>query len=52
MFNDRIDADLQLAKRLRHLKEEDVVLLAIPRGGLPLGAIVAKEWNAPLNIVF
>lgn len=50
MFNDRIDAGLQLAKILRHLKEEDVVVLAIPRGGLPLGAIVAKELNAPLDV--
>ncbi|WP_291871013.1 phosphoribosyltransferase family protein [Maribacter sp.] len=51
IFKDRIDAGIQLAKRLRHFKKEDVVVLAIPRGGLPLGVIVAKELNAPLDVV-
>ena len=50
MYMDRKDAGRQLAKSLRDLKDEDVVILAIPRGGLPLGAIVAKELNAPLDV--
>ncbi len=50
MFNDRIDAGIQLAGRLSHFKNQDVVVLAIPRGGLPLGSIVAKSLDAPLDV--
>jgi predicted phosphoribosyltransferase len=50
MYVDRKDAGRQLAKRLQRFKDEDVVILAIPRGGLPLGAITAKELNAPLDV--
>lgn len=50
MFRDRIEAGNQLAKKLLHYKNKDVVVLAIPRGGLPLGAIVARALNAPLNV--
>ena len=51
MFKDRIDAGTQLAEKLLEFKKENVVVLAIPRGGLPLGAIVAKALNAPLDVV-
>ncbi|MEJ1222863.1 phosphoribosyltransferase [Sediminicola sp. 1XM1-17] len=50
MFKDRIDAGLQLAAKLKDHKDKDVVVLAIPRGGLPLGSIVAKSLNAPLDV--
>ncbi len=50
MFQDRTDAGLQLAAQLQKLPLENVVVLAIPRGGLPLGAIVAKTLNAPLDV--
>lgn len=51
MFKDRIDAGLQLAEKLKRYKDkENVVILAIPRGGLPLGAIVAKSLNAKLDV--
>ncbi|NER16798.1 phosphoribosyltransferase [Spongiivirga citrea] len=51
MFKDRTDAGRQLAKKLINYKNKDVVVVAIPRGGLPLGAIVAEELNAPLDVV-
>ncbi len=51
MFKDRIDAGLRLSEKLLHFKSENVVILAIPRGGLPLGAIVAKTLQAPLDVV-
>ncbi|MCK5441725.1 MAG: phosphoribosyltransferase [Maribacter sp.] len=51
MFRDRIDAGLQLAEKLMKFKNENAVVLAIPRGGLPLGAIVAKALKAPLDVV-
>ncbi len=50
MFQDRTDAGLKLAAQLQKLPLENVVVLAIPRGGLPLGAIVAKTLNAPLDV--
>ena len=50
MFQDRTDAGMQLAEKLTFYKDQDVVVLAIPRGGLPLGAIVAKALNAPLDV--
>lgn len=50
MFTDRTDAGTQLAKQLLKFKNQDVIVLAIPRGGLPLGAIVAKTLNAPLDV--
>lgn len=51
MFKDRIDAGNQLAQKLLSLKAEDTVVLAIPRGGLPIGAIVAKKLEAPLDVI-
>jgi predicted phosphoribosyltransferase len=51
MFKDRIDAGLRLADKLSAYKDnEKVVILAIPRGGLPLGNIVAKSLNAELDV--
>lgn len=51
MFRDREEAGKELATKLQDYKNKDVVILAIPRGGLPLGAIIAKELNAPLDAV-
>lgn len=50
MFRDRIDAGIQLANKLLPFKAKNVVVLAIPRGGLPIGAIVAKALQAPLDV--
>ena len=51
MFENRFDAGTQLAKKLAKYKNENVIVLAIPRGGLPIGALVAKDLNAPLDVV-
>ena len=50
-FVDRTDAGTQLAAVLRPLAEEDVVVLAIPRGGVEVAAVVAEELGAPLDVV-
>ncbi|TFG79196.1 MAG: phosphoribosyltransferase [Flavobacteriales bacterium] len=50
MFKDRIDAGAQLAVKLAEYENKNVVVLAIPRGGLPIGAIVAKALKAPLDV--
>ena len=50
MFKDRIDAGTQLKEKLLKFKDENMVVLAIPRGGLPIGAIVAKALMTPLDV--
>jgi len=51
MFVDRSDAGRQLAAKLLHLKEEKPVVLALPRGGVPVGFEIAKALEAPLDLV-
>ncbi len=51
IFRDRSDAGRKLAARLSHYADrKDVVVLALPRGGVPVGYEVAKKLNAPLDI--
>jgi len=50
-FADRRDAGLQLAAALDSLKDQDPVILALPRGGVPIGVEVARRLNAPLDLV-
>lgn len=50
-FDDRRAAGAELAVRLEHLKaRDDVVVLALPRGGVPVGFEVARALGAPLDI--
>lgn len=50
-FHDRVDAGRQLAARLQHYANRpDVLVLALPRGGLPVGYEVAKALSVPLDI--
>lgn len=51
MFADRADAGRRLAEALVHLKESHPVVLALPRGGVPVGVEVAKALAAPLDLV-
>jgi predicted phosphoribosyltransferase len=51
MFKNRIDAANQLAAELLRFKNKEVVVLAIPRGGLPIGSVIAKSLDAPLDII-
>jgi putative phosphoribosyl transferase len=51
MFRDRRDAGAQLAARLDELRDQDVLVLAIPRGGVPVGAEIAARLNAELDVV-
>jgi putative phosphoribosyl transferase len=51
LFTDRRDAGHQLAQRLEHLRGHDVVVVALPRGGVPVGAEVADHLGAPLDVI-
>jgi putative phosphoribosyl transferase len=50
-FRNRMDAGRRLAERLGQLRGEDVVVLGLPRGGVPVAAGVARELDAPLDVI-
>ncbi len=56
IFKDRFEAGKMLAARLKKLQDEgkivDPVVVALPRGGVPVGYEIAKALNAPLDILF
>jgi putative phosphoribosyl transferase len=50
VFRDRDDAGQQLAEKLKKYQKEDLLILALPRGGVPIGYIVSQALKAPLDI--
>jgi putative phosphoribosyl transferase len=50
-FRDRKDAGQQLADLLQPLRGPDVVVLGLPRGGVPVAAEVARALAAPLDVI-
>ena len=51
IFKDRVDAAEKLAKKLEWIKKENPIILAIPRGGVVTGDVVAKTLGVSLDIV-
>lgn len=51
MFKDREDGARQLAQKLKQLKFHDPLVLAIPRGGVVTGAVLARELDGELDVV-
>jgi putative phosphoribosyl transferase len=51
-FEDRRDAGRKLARQLLHLAPQHPVILALPRGGVPVAFEVAKVLDAPLDLLF
>ena len=50
-IRDRFEAGHLLAEQLRHYAgRDDVIVLALPRGGVPVGYEVAKALRAPLDV--
>ena len=51
VFKNRIEAGNQLAPRLVHLRADSPVVLAIPRGGVPVAVPVARQLEASLTVI-
>lgn len=50
-FKDRSDAGRRLAAAVMGYKDQQPVILALPRGGVPVAAEVAAALNAPLDLI-
>lgn len=51
IYEDRHDAGIKLAEKLTKYKNDQPVIMALPRGGVIIGYEVAKMLNAPLDII-
>lgn len=51
IFKNRTEAAEQLVRPLSKYENTDAVVLAIPRGGLPIGKVIAERLHLPLDIV-
>lgn len=51
MFHNREDAAYQLAAKLKERQLHDPLVLAIPRGGVVTGAVLARELGADLDVI-
>ena len=51
IFRDRIDAAQQLAAALDRYRGRDALVLAIPRGGVPMGRVIADALDAELDVM-
>jgi len=51
LFTDRADAGRQLARLLQGLRGHNIVVLGLPRGGVPVAVEVARALHAPLDVI-
>jgi predicted phosphoribosyltransferase len=51
MLKDRVEAGLLLSEKLKKYNNSNTIVLAVPRGGVPVAAIIAKSLHLPLDIV-
>lgn len=51
MFRDRIEAGMILAEKLKKYQDDQGVVLAVPRGGVPVAYAVAKKLGFPMDLI-
>jgi putative phosphoribosyl transferase len=51
LFHDRVDAGRQLARVLDRLRDPELIVLGLPRGGVVVAAEVARELGAPFDAI-
>lgn len=51
MFRDRTEAGLMLVEKLKKFKNDPGVVLAVPRGGVPVAYFVARELGFPIEVI-
>jgi len=51
VFQSRTDAAWQLAQALQHYRKRNPLILAIPRGAVPMGRVLARELQGELDVV-
>lgn len=51
MFHDRTHAAFLLAQKLKEYQRANAIVLAIPRGGVPVGYTIAHQLELPLDVV-
>ena len=51
VFQNRKEAGIKLAEALSKFKDDDVIVFALPRGGVVLGVEIAERLDAPLDLV-
>ena len=51
MFPNRLEAGLLLASRLRKYKNEPGIVLAVPRGGVPVAYAIARQLNLDVEVI-
>lgn len=50
-FRDRADAGARLAERLMPLRDRNPIVVALPRGGVPVARPIATALGAPLEVI-
>lgn len=51
LFRDRVEAGIELAARLKGSRQDSWVVLGVPRGGVPVAAVVAEALDLSLDVV-
>lgn len=51
IYKDRFDAGQKLAEKLLKYKNENPIIIALPRGGVVIGYEIAKKLSAPLDVI-
>jgi putative phosphoribosyl transferase len=51
LFRDRADAGAQLARKLRTYTFVDPIIMALPRGGVPVAKKISEELQIPLDVL-